>query len=142
MKTVGKFKGRISVINNDDKEIFRATKESRMKLIISLLNELHEKKFKRPLDFNLSYLESFEKTNKFIGVIEDLDLPPTDIVDFLKEQSYHELITRQLLSKTRAIIRLYVLEGYDFAQRDIGSFSDPYLKLKCGKKHFNERDNY
>ena len=36
----------------------------------------------------------------------------------------------------------YVIEGYDFAQRDIGSFSDPYLKIKCGKNRYNERDNY
>lgn len=35
-----------------------------------------------------------------------------------------------------------MLEGFDFAQRDIGSFSDPYLKIKCGAKKFNERDNY
>lgn len=52
------------------------------------------------------------------------------------------MITRQLMNKTKCIIRLYVLEGYDFAQRDIGSFSDPYLVLKCGKKKYNERDNY
>jgi Ca2+-dependent lipid-binding protein len=40
------------------------------------------------------------------------------------------------------MVRLYVLEGYDFAQRDIGSFSDPYLKIKCGVNKFNERSNY
>jgi hypothetical protein len=47
-----------------------------------------------------------------------------------------------LLQKTRCLVRLYVLEGFDLAQRDIGSFSDPYLKIKCGAKKFNERDNY
>jgi hypothetical protein len=40
------------------------------------------------------------------------------------------------------VIRLYLLEGYDFASRDIGSFSDPYMVLTCGKKVYNERDNY
>jgi hypothetical protein len=39
-------------------------------------------------------------------------------------------------------VRLYILEGFDFAQRDIGSFSDPYLVLRCGKKEINERDHY
>ncbi len=52
------------------------------------------------------------------------------------------MISRLLLMKTKCIVRLYVLEGYDFAQRDIGSFSDPYLKVKCGAKRFNDRDSY
>jgi hypothetical protein len=69
-----------------------------------------------------------------------LDNP--NILSFLKEQSYEEMIARLLLQKTRCIIRLYVLEGFDFAQRDIGSFSDPYLVIKCGAKKINERDIY
>lgn len=52
------------------------------------------------------------------------------------------MISRFLLIKTRCIVRVYILEGYDFAQRDIGSYSDPYLKIKCGTKKFNDRDNY
>lgn len=47
-----------------------------------------------------------------------------------------------MLTKTKAIVRIYVIEGFDFAQRDIGSFSDPYLKITCGKKVANDRDNY
>jgi len=35
-----------------------------------------------------------------------------------------------------------MLEGYDFASRDIGSLSDPYLIIQCGEKTINERDNY
>jgi hypothetical protein len=63
-------------------------------------------------------------------------------MSFLKEQSYEEMISRMLMVKTKCMVRLYMLEGYEFAQRDIGSFSDPYLKIKCGTKKFNERDNY
>ena len=65
-----------------------------------------------------------------------------DILGFLKEQSYSEMITRQLMTKTKCLVRLYLIEGYEFAQRDIGSHSDPYVKVKCGKKKYNERDNY
>ena len=35
-----------------------------------------------------------------------------------------------------------MLEGFDFASRDIGSFSDPYLFIRCGNREFSERDNY
>ncbi len=47
-----------------------------------------------------------------------------------------------MLTKSKCLVRVYFLEGFSFAQRDIGSFSDPYLKVICGKKEYNDRDNY
>ena len=47
-----------------------------------------------------------------------------------------------MLIKTRALVRIYMIDGYDFAQKDIGSASDPYLTLECGNRIYNERDNY
>ena len=87
-------------------------------------------------------LESFEEQIKLEHTLELMGCDSMNILAFLKEQSYTEMITRMLLTKIKAIVRLYMLEGYDFAQKDIGSFSDPYLKIKCGNKKFNERDNY
>jgi len=40
------------------------------------------------------------------------------------------------------IVRIYMIEGFDLASRDIGSDSDPYLKLRCGNKIYNERKHY
>ena len=40
------------------------------------------------------------------------------------------------------LVRLYVLEGFDFTSRDFGSFSDPYMKVSCGSKVFSEREKY
>jgi len=47
-----------------------------------------------------------------------------------------------LMQKTNCLVRIYMVEGFDFARRDIGSDSDPYLILKCGKKTYNEQENY
>lgn len=35
-----------------------------------------------------------------------------------------------------------MIEGFNFAQRDLFSASDPYLIIECGKENFNERKNY
>ncbi len=47
-----------------------------------------------------------------------------------------------LKHQTKCKVRLYVLEGFNFAKRDLFSESDPFLILKCGKTEFNERQNY
>ena len=91
-------------------------------------------------------MDSFESQQEFEHtLLEDLCLSQSDtklILSFLKEQSYSELISKLLLAKHRCLVRVHVLEGFDFAQKDIGSFSDPYLVVKCGKKVFNDRDHY
>ncbi len=35
-----------------------------------------------------------------------------------------------------------MIEGFQLASRDIGGESDPYLKLRCGMKEYDERENY
>lgn len=65
-----------------------------------------------------------------------------NIARFLLETKYEESTKAMLTSKTTCLIRVYIAEGFDFAQRDIGSASDPYLVLQCGKKIFNDKDNY
>jgi hypothetical protein len=71
-KVVGKFKGKVNIENKDEKDAYKATKDSRMKIILSLLNDLHQRKFSRLMDFRLSDLESFENTLKFEHMLEDM----------------------------------------------------------------------
>ena len=141
-KVVGLFKGRVHIENYDERDAFKAQKIARMKIILKLLNDLHQNVMGAPLEFELTDLESYEKTKKFELLLEKLGCDEIDILNFLKEQSYGAMITRQMLIKTRAIVRLYMIDGYDFAQKDIGSASDPYLIIKCGGKEYNERDHY
>ena len=52
------------------------------------------------------------------------------------------MIKKQLIMQSQCLIELYMLEGTNFAQRDIGSASDPYLIIKYGKQIYNEQENY
>lgn len=42
----------------------------------------------------------------------------------------------------KAKTKIYFIEGFNFAAKDLFSLSDPYLIVKCGKDKFNERKNY
>ena len=74
--------------------------------------------------------------------MDTMNIDDDRLLEFFKDASYDEVIKKQLLSKTACKIELYVLEGFDFASRDIGSLSDPYLLVRCGNREFSERDNY
>jgi hypothetical protein len=52
------------------------------------------------------------------------------------------ILKRMLLRSEKMIVRVYMIEGFDLASRDIGSDSDPYLILRCGNKIYNERESY
>ena len=52
------------------------------------------------------------------------------------------MLKRLLLTKSKCLIRLYVISAYDLSSRDNGSPSDPYLYISLGDKVYNERDNY
>lgn len=74
--------------------------------------------------------------------MDEIGVAHLSLANYLIETSYEDNLAKLMLTKTKCIVRLYAIEGFDFAQRDIGSFSDPYLKITCGKKVYNERDNY
>jgi hypothetical protein len=42
----------------------------------------------------------------------------------------------------KAKAKIYLIEGYNFASKDMFSLSDPYLIIKCGKEKNDERKNY
>ena len=40
------------------------------------------------------------------------------------------------------VVRIYVIRGIDLQPQDPSGFSDPFLKIKLGKKKINDEDNY
>lgn len=56
--------------------------------------------------------------------------------------SQQDELKRQLLSKVKCCVRLYIVECTDLTSKDIGSDSDPYVKIKLGDTVINERKFY
>jgi Ca2+-dependent lipid-binding protein len=64
------------------------------------------------------------------------------ISTFIKSQTFSKAICEELKRKTMCVVDLYVLKAFDLASRDLGSQSDPYLKITAGDTVFDERENY
>lgn len=64
------------------------------------------------------------------------------LMDLFTVTNFDTTLLEMLKSPVQCIARLYLLEGFDFSSRDEGSFSDPYIVVKCGNKVYNKRDDY
>lgn len=87
-------------------------------------------------------LNTFEGVTRFKKTLKDLGADGLGIVKHFQLIDNYSRLSRMLMKPTKCIVRLYVIEGYDFSSRDNGSHSDPYLRIKLGKKVFDEQDNY
>lgn len=114
-----------------------------MNEIFDFIRQIHQKMFHSDLEFQaIEDIASAEKLEKFDSLLNTMNIDSPELLEFFKDASYDEVIKKQLLSKTQCKIELYVLEGFGLASRDIGSFSDPYLVIRCGNREISERDNY
>lgn len=98
------------------------------------INEVSIIKYDKEFPFDIFNLSSFEDRDNMKSELVKMDVYSEDLDRFIMDQQYEKILTQQLQNTQDCKVCLYVLEGYDFASRDIGSFSDPYLKVKLGKK--------
>jgi hypothetical protein len=64
------------------------------------------------------------------------------IAEHISQFLFRQQLAARLNETTKCQVRFYIIEGFNFAQRDLFSASDPYLFIKCGKIEFNEVKNY
>lgn len=64
------------------------------------------------------------------------------ISDPYDEDAAFDDISRRILIKQDCLVRIYMIDAFGLTPKDRGSMSDPYLKLKLGKKLIDERDHY
>ena len=81
--------------------------------------------------------EEKQKTLKIVGINGQEEPDEQE-----EEKKFFKTITKQLLVRTECVIRVYILNCRDLAQRDIDSPSDPYVRIKIGKSKINDRENY
>ena len=73
-----------------------------------------------------------EDIHSFKELMLKLGLQQMKVTDTLLSMLHADFVKTQLMKKQKVFVDLYVLTGQDLASRDIGSPSDPYLKVKLG----------
>jgi len=96
------------------------------------LTELYRQKTGSPEKISLSCLETPENYAVLKKNIRIIDIKLPGLNTFLEEIAYSNMVKLALTRKTDAIVHLYLIQGFEFASRDIGSPSDPFLIVRCG----------
>lgn len=106
------------------------------------MKEVHIEKYGTGLEFKLSEIKSREEKFKLQYRLTEMDCYSEDLLKFFTETSCRRMLQAQLMAVEECQARLYLLEGFDFASRDLGSFSDPYCVITCGDKVYSGRNKY
>lgn len=104
--------------------------------------QMHLEKYGTELEFKLSDIKTREAKYKIQHRLVEMDCYTPELVQFFQETSYRKMLHDQLATNEECQARLYLLEGFDFASRDLGSFSDPYCVITCGRTVYNQKDKY
>jgi len=91
---------------------------------------------------DLDELETIEGREKLEDQMEPLGIKHLRVTKILADIQSDEILQKLLLKSSECIVRIYMVDAYDLASRDIGGMSDPYVKISCGDQEFNERENY
>lgn len=137
-KVVGRFKAVIEVEDKEKKAAYLKKKADLIDELIENLKQLAKNRKINDFDLDLEKLETMEGRYQIKEQLDPLHVNHLNIVNILADIESDVILKRMLLKTQKCIVRIYMIEGFDLASRDIGGFSDPYLILKLGKKVFNE----
>jgi hypothetical protein len=90
----------------------------------------------------VNHIETDRLLNYFTDQIMSVGLSALNVKKLVCDMIFDHQLMSKMNDTVTANVRVYVLNGFNMAKRDIFSKSDPYLKLRCGKKTVDERDNY
>lgn len=65
--------------------------------------------------FDFDKLDSSEARGKFNLLMDKVGLSELHLATYLLETSYEDMIGKMMVAKTKCIMRVYFIEGFDFA---------------------------
>lgn len=142
IRVIGKFKGVVDIFNKEKKERYEQKKDAKLKEIFQLLSDLHHKATGVRHTFDLSVVDNEEAKVGFEEKLAKMDNRMPMLVTFLQDVALSTQIKEALSRKTEAIVHVYLIQGYEFASRDIGSPSDPFILVTCGDQTEGSADDY
>ena len=136
-KVVGVFKAVIEVEGREEKKKYLETKKALIADLSLKLSRLAKANNLPAVKLDLEDLATMEGREEMEHTIEPLGVRHLKISQKLADIESDVILQRMLLTENKCIVRAYMISAYDLASRDVGGFSDPYLKLKLGKSKFN-----
>lgn len=149
----GKFKGFLRISESGQKEIVLKNARKSITAIENEIKAILQNK-KNTTEYNISIDKALNPDIKmskdevikllrdFRTFIAQAGLSQLRISENIGTFIQDQQLARSMSEITRCKIRIYMLRGTNFAQRDLFSLSDPYLIMKCGDTVFNERESY
>jgi len=123
VETVGKFKGLIRIVKTNELEERRQRVEEM-------------KKEREQLQSKLASHEGFKS-------VLSLYTQQMDSQAAAEADEEFDDIAKRLLVQTKVLVRVYILDAFGLAPKDAYSQSDPYVRVKLGKKEwYNDSANY
>lgn len=99
-----------------------------------------------PFDFDWKQLQDLDNATEAFEKLKELchrcGLTKLGVHTIIKNYNFDINLQKKLETVSKAKVRLYMIEGFNFAQKSMFSASDPFLIIRCGKTIFNERENY
>jgi len=150
----GKFKGVLKVFNeahynNRKQEILDEVFKLQMlfKECYDLELALHGKSWEFDLDrIHPEKVEGYQEMKTALSDLKDLlqdaGLGSLKLEKKMANVLYDAQLQKKLEKSITCKVRGYILEGFNFAKKDLFSESDPFLIVKCGAEEFNEEENY
>ena len=141
-EVMGKFKAVIEVEVREEKEHYFQEKETLFRDMQVSLQKLAESRGIHNFELDLDKLETIEGREELEDEMEPLAIRHLKVTKILADIQSDVILHNLLLKKAECIVRVYMINAYDLASRDVGGASDPYVLISCGDEQFSERDNY
>lgn len=151
---VGFFKSLVKVYQAEEQEYYINNTEDLLLQIEELIKVVYQTETNQEYDFSLKELlkiigvkgcdqQAIAMLKKFKSIVYDqAGLGKLKISQMLRSYCFDRQLSIKMNETTICKVRLYMIEGFNFAKKDLFSLSDPYLYIRSGKTVFNEVDNY